>query len=829
MSKLADKPLFADVILPLPLRQLYTYSLPDGIKDSVAVGKRVVVPFGKSKYYTAVVRFIHEQAPVGYEPKDAVELLDDDRVVTDAQFKMWEWMAEYYMCTLGEVMVAAMPADLKLQSETVLTLAEGDDVVVESVLTSEEESIVEAIRGKSLSIADAIKASGAKQGLKLVRGLVEKGILAVHEEMRESFKPRAADYVRYAPAANDEGFLKSVFDQLEKRSPKQLEILMQFIRLCGEKGRSEVLKSQLLRQSGAGITSLQQLVAKGVLEVFSAENDLHAGEERHDPRKFELNPEQSAALEKIHLGFSDHKPVLLHGVTSSGKTEIYIRLMQECISRGEQSLYLLPEIALTTQIINRLRLHFGDRLLVYHSRYAPKDRAEVYMRMVRDGEGGKYKYPIIIGARSAVFLPLKNPGLIIVDEEHDSSYKQTDPAPRYNARDTAVVNAAMYGCRLILGSATPSLESYGNALGGKYSLVELHSRFGGIKMPEIELVDLKDAYKKKKVKSFFSLELLEAIGSSLDSKEQVILFQNRRGFAPMMECGKCSWSPRCVNCDVSLTYHKHTGQNKCHYCGYSISPPKKCAACGDVDIKMRGMGTERIEDEISIFFPEAKVARLDLDTGSSRSGYLKIIHGFETGEIDILVGTQMVTKGLDFDNVGLVGVLNADNLLGYPDFRSAERSFQLLSQVAGRAGRRFKRGRVVVQTFDPSHPVLGFVVNHDYKGFYDYELKERAQFQYPPLHRLIRFKLRHKDLKQLNRLAEYYTRDLRNVFGNRLLGPAVPAVSRVRNYHIMLLLLKLERNAPFKQVRESILKVTNDFMEHPSHRSLLVQIDVDPQ
>ncbi|MFM7079301.1 MAG: primosomal protein N' [Bacteroidota bacterium] len=829
MSNLAHKPLFADVILPLPLRQLYTYALPEEMKDSVSAGKRVVVPFGKSKYYTAVVRLIHQQAPVGYEPKEVVELLDDDRVVTDAQFKMWEWMAEYYMCTIGEVMVAAMPADLKLQSETVLTLADGDDVVVESVLTFEEEAVVEAIRGKSLSIGDAIKASGTKKGLRLVRELVEKGVLAVHEEMRESFKPRASDYVRYTQAANDEQFLKTVFDQLEKRSPKQLEILMQFIRLCSEKGRNEVLKSQLLRQSGASSTSLQQLVSKGVLEVFSAESDLHAGDERHDPRKFELSVDQSTALDQIHRGFSEQKPVLLHGVTSSGKTEIYIRLMQECIDRGEQSLYLLPEIALTTQIINRLKLHFGDRLLVYHSRYAPRDRAEVYMRMIRDGEGGKYKYPIIVGARSAVFLPLKKPGLIIVDEEHDSSYKQTDPAPRYNARDTAVVNAAMYGCRLVLGSATPSLETYGNALGGKYSLVELHTRFGGIRMPEIELIDLKDAYKKKRVKAFFSLDLLDAIRTSLDSKEQVILFQNRRGFAPMMECSKCSWSPRCVNCDVSLTYHKHTGQNKCHYCGYSISPPKKCTACGDTDVRMRGMGTERIEDEIAVFFPDAKVARLDLDTGSSKSSYSRIIHGFESGEIDILVGTQMVTKGLDFDNVGLVGVLNADNLLGYPDFRSAERSFQLLSQVSGRAGRRFKRGRVVVQTFDPSHPVLGFVVNHDYKGFYEYELKERSQFQYPPLHRLIRFKLRHKDLKQLNRFAEYYTRDLRNVFGNRLLGPAAPAVSRVRNYYILLLLLKLERNAPFKQVRESIRKVTDEFQEHPSHRSLLIQIDVDPQ
>ncbi len=829
MAAFTSKPLYADVILPIPLRQLFTYSIPYAMRSEVAVGKRLVVPFGKSKYYTAVIRSVHQQAPVGYDPKDAMELLDDHRVVTDLQFEMWEWMAEYYMCTIGEVMVAAMPADLKLQSETVLTLTEGDDVIIESVLTAEEESIIECIRGKSLSLSDATKASGVKNGMKLIRGLVEKGILSVHEEMRERYRPRTSEFVRYASAAKDEAFLKKTFDILEKRSPKQLEILMQFVRLSNEKGKNEILKSQLLKQADATNSSLQQLVSKGVFEVFSAESDLHAGEALKNAREFELSNDQAITLNSIQAGFADSKPVLLHGVTSSGKTEIYIKLIQECIDRGEQSLYLLPEIALTTQIINRLKLHFGDQLLVYHSRYAARDRAEVYMRLIGDGVGGKFKYPIVIGARSAVFLPLQKPGLIIVDEEHDSSYKQSDPAPRYQARDTAVIAASKYHSRLLLGSATPALESYANSKAGKYALVEMHQRFGGIKMPDIELVDLKDAYKKKKVKSFFSTDLLDAIRVSLDAKEQVILFQNRRGFAPMMECGKCSWSPRCINCDVSLTYHKHSGKNKCHYCGFSIDPPKRCAACGDTDVRMRGMGTERIEDDISVFFPDAKVARLDLDTGSSRASYARILHGFESGEIDILVGTQMVTKGLDFDNVGLVGVLNADNLLGYPDFRSAERSYQLLSQVSGRAGRRYKRGRVIIQTFDPSHPVLGFVVNHDYKSFYDYELKERTQFQYPPSHRLIRFKLRHKDVKQLNRLTEYFTRDLRDVFGNRLLGPASPAVSRVRNYYILLLMLKLERNAPFKQVRENIQKVIDDFMQHPSHRSLMVQVDVDPQ
>ncbi|MFM7901910.1 MAG: primosomal protein N', partial [Bacteroidota bacterium] len=403
------------------------------------------------------------------------------------------------------------------------------------------------------------------------------------------------------------------------------------------------------------------------------------------------------------------------------------------------------------------------------------------------------------------------------------------PAPRYAARDTAIMCSKLFHCNILLGSATPSLESYHNALDGKFTLAELHGRFGGISMPEIQLVDLKEAYKKKKVKSFFSTDLLDAIKSSLESKEQVILFQNRRGFAPMMECQKCSWSPRCINCDVSLTYHKQTGQNKCHYCGFSQPPPKACKACGDPDIRLKGVGTERIEDDISIFFPDAKVARLDLDTGSSRSGYMRILHGFETGEIDILVGTQMVTKGLDFDNVGLVGVLNADNLLGFPDFRAAERSFQLLSQVAGRAGRRKKRGRVVIQTFDPTHPVLGFVVNNDYKSFYKYELAERNKFKYPPLFRVIRFKIRHRDFKTLVRLTELLTRDLRNVFGDRLLGPATPAVSRIRNYYIQYLLLKLERNSSPQQVREAIARVTDEFLQVPSHRSLLIQVDVDPQ
>jgi primosomal protein N' (replication factor Y) len=829
MSNQSTKPLFADVILPLALRRTYTYLVPNNMADNLVAGMRVVVSFGKAKLYTAVVRKVHYTAPKDYEPKELLELLDDYPVITDEQFRIWDWIAEYYMCTAGEVMVAALPGDLKLQSETVLSLAEGDDVLPEVVLTGEEEAIVEAVRGNQITIAEAIKASGSKFGMKLVRDLVNKGILDVHESIRETFKPRTAEFVRYTVEARNEDFLRAAFDALEKRSPKQLEILMHFIRLCSEKGRSEILKSHLLKSADASAASLTQLVNKGVLEIFTAESDLHAGRGAENARKFELSADQQIAYEKVQHGFSENKPVLLHGVTSSGKTEIYIRLIQEQIDKGKQVLYLLPEIALTAQIINRLKLHFGDRVLVYHSRYSPRDRAETYLRMVRDGLNGEFKYPIAIGARSAIFLPLRNPGLIIVDEEHDSSYKQSDPAPRYSARDTAIMCAKLFQCNVLLGSATPSLESYHNALDGKFTLAELHGRFGGISMPEIQLVDLKEAYKKKKVKSFFSTDLLDAIKSSLESKEQVILFQNRRGFAPMMECQKCSWSPRCVNCDVSLTYHKQSGQNKCHYCGFSQPPPKSCKACGDPDIRLKGVGTERIEDDISIFFPEAKVARLDLDTGSSRSGYMRILHGFETGEIDILVGTQMVTKGLDFDNVGLVGVLNADNLLGFPDFRAAERSFQLLSQVAGRAGRRKKRGRVVIQTFDPAHPVLGFVVNNDFKSFYKYELAERNIFKYPPLFRVIRFKIRHRDFKTLVRLTELFTRDLRNVFGDRLLGPATPAVSRIRNYYIQNLLLKLERNSSPQQVREAIARVTDEFLQAPSHRSLLIQVDVDPQ
>jgi len=829
MCPVNNKPLYADVILPLALRQLFTYRIPEDWNVKVSPGMRVVVPFGKSKLYTALVRRTHQVAPMDYDPKELLDLLDEMPVVTESQFKVWDWIGDYYMCTLGEVMIAALPGDLKLQSETVLSLTEGDDVVPEAVLTSEEEAIVEAVRGKSITLADATKASGSKVGMKLVRDLVNKGILEVQESMRENFKPRTAEFVRYTAAANNEVFLQDIFSALEKRSPKQLELLMHFIRYCTEKGRGEVQKSQLLKIANASAASLSQLVSKGVFEIFTAESDLHAGRGAEHARKFELSADQQSALELIKDGFASQKPVLLHGVTSSGKTEIYIRLIQEMIDQGKQVLYLLPEIALTAQIINRLKLHFGDRMLVYHSRYSPRDRAEVYMRMVRDGQNGVYKYPIVIGARSAMFLPLQNPGLIIVDEEHDSSYKQTDPAPRYSARDTAILIAKQFQCNILLGSATPSMESYHNALEGRYALAELHGRYGGISMPDIQLVDLKEAYKKKKVKSFFSTDLLDAINTTLEAKEQVILFQNRRGFAPMMECQKCSWSPRCVNCDVSLTYHKHSGQNKCHYCGYSLPPPKNCKACGDPDVRLKGVGTERIEDDISIFFPNAKVARLDLDTGSSRSGYLRILHGFESGEIDILVGTQMVTKGLDFDNVGLVGVLNADNLLGFPDFRAAERSYQLLSQVAGRAGRRKKRGTVIIQTFDPSHPVLGFVVHNNYKGFYKHELAERNQFKYPPVHRLIRFKLRHRDFKVLSKLADAFTRDLRNVFGDRVLGPATPGVSRVRNFYIQLLLLKLERNLSPQQVRSEIQKVEEAFMQSAAHRSMLIQVDVDPQ
>jgi primosomal protein N' (replication factor Y) len=589
----------------------------------------------------------------------------------------------------------------------------------------------------------------------------------------------------------------------------------------------EVNKKVLLKRSGTTHSVLNQLIEKKVFSIVQRkEQDLKDGEKIINLA--ELAPNQQTAFQNIKAGFDKNKVVLLHGVTSSGKTEIYSRLISEMIKANKQVLYLLPEIALTAQIIQRLKLMFGDSLVVYHSRHNQRERATVYLKILGDGENGNYKYPIIIGARSAVFLPFKNLGLIIVDEEHESSYKQFDPAPRYHARDIAIVLGDLMKADVVLGSATPSLESYQNAVDGKYELVELKGRFGGIQSPELVLVDLAESYRRRLVKSHFSSSLLDEMKVTIDNGEQVILFQNRRGFAPVLECGNCGWIPHCINCDVSLTYHKRSNKMQCHYCGYSVSPQVNCEECKSHNVKMKGLGTERIEDNVLSFFPEMKVERLDLDTSSSKASFHRILTSFESGEIDVLVGTQMITKGLDFGNVGLVGVLNADNLINFPDFRASERSFQLLAQVAGRAGRRQKRGKVIVQAFNIEHPILKFLSRYDYKSFYSYESHERKLYNYPPFFRLIEFRLKHRNESGVEDLGSLFSQSLKNVFGKRILGPVIPNVSRVRNMYIRTVTMKVEKEYSNAAVKKEIHNIIENFRKTLKNRQLLIQIDVDP-
>lgn len=821
-------PLFADLILPLALQQLYTYRVPHDLHALIAPGQRVTVPFGKSKMYTALVHSVHQRKPEHYEVRTIMELLDDLPSVNPKQLKFWEWLSEYYLCTLGEIFIASLPSELKLQSETVIALRDDHDHETE-ILTGEEQYLINHLHEqKNMTVQDAAKLTGSDRGLKLVRKMIERGVLTIHEELRESFKPRQFTYVRLSKKSEEESFMKVLFESLEKKAPKQLDLLMGFMRLKTEKGKDCFTRPLLLKQTHSSPGALQQLVSKGVFELFQGDESAGYLPVEQSGLKVELSELQQAAYDKIKTEFHHRKVVLLHGVTSSGKTEIYIRLISEMIAQNKQVLYLLPEIALTTQIITRLKSHFGERLLIYHSRFSSRERAEVYMKMVKDGHNGSFRFPIIIGARSAIFLPLKNPGLIIVDEEHDGSYKQHDPAPRYHARDGAVMLGHLHDCQVLLGSATPGIESYHNAEGGKYGLVELNERFGGIKMPGIRIIDLKDAYRKRSMKGHFSNEMLKAIEATLKAGEQVILFQNRRGFAPVLECKRCGWIPHCINCDVTLTYHKKSNHLRCHYCGYSVPTPAKCNACGDPDIRMKGLGTERVEDDISIHFPDHTVERLDLDTGSSRGAYQRIIAAFESGETDILVGTQMVTKGLHFDHVGLVGVLNADNLIHFPDFRSVERSYQLLAQVSGRAGRKFKQGTVLIQTFNTGHPMLQFLLHNDFTGFYRHELREREQFNYPPVCRLIQLRLKHKDSEVLNELSKALTVELKSVFGKRVLGPVDPPIGRVRNYYLKNILLKIEKTLSDRKVKEMLMKVTDRFLSHEEHRKLIIQVDVDP-
>lgn len=848
---------FVDVILPLSLPNLYTYRVPFELNENVKVGQRVVVQFGKSKLYAALVKKIHSMPPQQYEAKYIQSILDYNPVVTEQQLQFWDWMSSYYMCNIGDVMNAALPSGLKLSSETKIILnpkllqEDGSRTINYDELTDKEFLLVEALELQELiTLEEAMQVLDQKVVYPVVKSLLAKKVILVQEELKERYKPRMQAFVKLNEEWKDEAKLNELLNKLEKKAGKQLDTMMAYLKLSGvhqkEKSGEWVKKNELTKIVENAESPIKALVKKNIFELQEIEVDrlLYTGPNSSTFKI--LNTEQQTGLDAIKEHYKTKDVVLLHGVTSSGKTELYIKLIEDTLKDGKQVLYLLPEIALTTQIISRLQNVFGDRVGVYHSRFNENERVEIWNKVLEDKPQEQIikhqdasselshlplkstTIQIVLGARSSLFLPFSKLGLVIVDEEHDTSYKQYDPAPRYNARDSAIFLASVYKAKVLLGSATPSLESYFNALSGKYGLVELLQRHGGVQMPEICLVDIKQATKRKMMKSHFSPELLAAISLSLKNKEQVILFQNRRGFSPILECNTCAWVPQCKNCDVSLTYHKTGNQLRCHYCGYTISVPTQCGACGDTNIRTKGFGTEKVEEELGIYFPDARISRMDLDTTRAKYAYRQLIADFENENIDILVGTQMVTKGLDFGNVALVGILNADSMLNYPDFRSFERSYQLMAQVAGRAGRKNKRGKVIIQTYNPGHAIINNVVNNNYQAMYTAQLDDRRSFNYPPYFRLIELTLKFKDIDVLNEGAKVVAEKLYEQLGNRVLGPEFPLVARVRNEYLKTIMIKTERETSTAAVKKIINDVFINFKTQPVFKQVKLQIDVDP-
>ncbi len=757
---------YADLILPLPLQGTFTYALPPAMQATVQVGMRVLVPFGRNKTYLGIVARLHDEQPQGYEVKSVTQLMDAEPVVTPGQLRLWQWISDYYLSPIGDVYKAALPAGLKAE---------------------------------------------------------------------DGYRPKTETYIRLTPAYRNESALHVALNVLG-RAPKQLEAFISYLELSGwdqvgemrngQQGGdiSEITREELLNASHASATTLQQLEKRGMLETYEVEVGRlnHGGEYRPELIK-QLNNAQQEAYNHILLSMMKKPVTLLHGVTSSGKTEIYIHLIQQALERKEQVLYLLPEIALTVQMMQRLQRVFGNRLGIYHSKYSDAERVEIWQKQL-----SRNPYDVILGARSAVFLPFQRLGLVIIDEEHETSYKQQDPAPRYHARSAAIILAQMYKARTLLGTATPSMESYHNAKTGKYGLVELKERYQGIELPEIQVVDIADLQHRKMMAGPFSPLLLNKVREALERGEQAILFQNRRGFAPMIECRQCGWVPHCQHCDVSLTYHRQMNQLTCHYCGYTYRIPTECPCCGSTELKTRGFGTEKIEEQVREVFPEARVARMDLDTTRTRNAYERIITDFGAGRTNILIGTQMISKGLDFDKVSVVGILNADSMLNYPDFRAYEHAFMMMAQVSGRAGRKGKRGLVILQTKSKDVPVIQQVVHNDYVALYKDLIAERQAFHYPPYYHLVYVYLKHRYDDMVNTAGIELGSRLRQWFPGRVLGPDKPAVAKVKSQNIRKLVLKLENGIDMRRVREYLLMAQQQMLADKRYSSLQIYYDVDP-
>lgn len=812
---------FIDVILPIPIENSFTYSITEAESKFIKPGMRVSVPFGKSKIYTGIVQAIHNNQPLIYDAKEIHQILDDTPIVTETQFQLWEWMSNYYMCAIGDVMRAALPGAFILDSETIISKNMALEINVAD-LKDDEFLIYEALQHQSsLKIQDISNIVDKKNVLPLVKRLLEKEAISVHEEIFDKYKPKLVRYVKLQNKFHAQDALQVLLEELS-RAPKQREVVMTLFSLTA-RSKKPIPVSDLTTVSNSSSAIVKTLIDKEILEEYHVQTDrVQYGDQEVEGSK-RLNEAQEVAIKEILNSFENQNIVLLHGVTSSGKTEIYVKLIEDAIKQGKQVLYLLPEIALTTQLVSRLQNYFGEQVAVFHSKYSSNERVEVWNQVLSNSP----KARIVLGARSSVLLPFHDLGLVIVDEEHEQSYKQFDPAPRYHARDTAIVLANIFKTKTLLGSATPSLETYFNAQQQKYGLVELTTRFNDVLMPEVELVDIKDKHKRKRMKGHFSDRLIEEMTETLADGHQIILFQNRRGYSPIIECETCGHSPQCPSCDVSLTYHQYRDQLRCHYCGYNSVMIKKCEACGSVELDNKGFGTEQVEKEVSLLFPDHKVARMDLDTTRGKYGYQKIISTFENQEVDILVGTQMLTKGLDFRNVKLVGVMNADNLLNFPDFRAHERSFQLLLQVSGRAGRTDKRGKVVIQTYNPHHNILQQVSSNNYLQMYKEQMDDRYNFKYPPIYRLIKITLKHRDYNKVNVGADWFAKSLRQVFKDNVLGPEFPPVSRIRNQYHKNILIKIPSKQSLAKTKATILKINSSFSSVKDFRPIRVILNVD--
>jgi primosomal protein N' (replication factor Y) len=820
--------LFVNVILPISLSQEFTYRVPFEMNDFIQPLTRVIVPFGKGKLYTAIVTSVHQDIPTLYQAKYIEHILDDTPLIGPHQLQFWRWVSNYYMAPIGDVMNAALPSNFKLASETKIVIHPDFDEA-NTVLDDREFLIIEALSIQEvLDLKEIAEIAGIKTIQPVIKKLIEKRAVIAQEEVNDKFTPKTALFTVLTEDFRNEPAINGLFTQLDQKKSheKQAHVIMQLLKLGGFNDGKVVpiLRKQLL-EADCSASAMATLEKNGIIRserlTISRLSSL-ANQVIEFP---ELSPVQQRAKDEITQAFETKDTVLLHGITGSGKTEIYIKLIEQAIEKGKQVLFLVPEIALTTQLIQRLNAYFGKLIGVYHSRFNANERVEIWNKVLAND---RQHFRIIVGARSAVFLPFQELGLVIVDEEHEASFKQQDPAPRYNGRDIAIVLAHYFKAKTVLGSATPAIETFHNAREGKYGLVTLSERYSNVQLPEICCADMKKERMEKTVNGHFSRFLMEEIKAALERNEQVILFQNRRGYTPIWTCELCGYSPNCKNCDTTLNYHKQSNSLKCHHCSYQIPPIGTCPACGSNRLKMLGFGTEKVEDDLALLFPEIRVARMDFDSTRSKNGYLQLIQDFENRKIDVLIGTQMIAKGLDFDDVGLVGILDADMLLNKTDFRAFERAFQLMSQVAGRAGRRQKRGKVVIQTGNPDHWVIQKVIEHNYQDFAVNELIERRNYYYPPFYKLIKFTIKHKDRDLVNEAADFYAKQLRGLFQERVLGPEFPVIARIQNYYLKEIILKIEQEAPHKKVKERLYELTDQFYSVPSFKPIRLIIDVDP-